>query len=96
MTDKDGNLLWFGDYYGWGKLKSKTKISGTAHQPFRLQNQYADRETGLHYNFLRYYEPDARRFMNQDPIGLLGGENLYQFALNVQRWNDPKGLAFER
>ncbi|WP_374041447.1 RHS domain-containing protein [uncultured Veillonella sp.] len=36
MTDKDGNLLWFGDYYGWGKLKSETNISGTAHQPFRL------------------------------------------------------------
>ena len=23
----------------------------------------------------------------------MGGENLYQFALNVQRWIDPKGLA---
>ena len=27
MTDKDGNLLWFGDYYGWGKLKSETNTS---------------------------------------------------------------------
>ena len=60
MTDKDGNLLWFGDYYGWGKLKSKTNISGTAHQPFRLQNQYADREMGLHYNFFWYYESVMR------------------------------------
>ena len=33
------------------------------------------------------------RFVNQDPIGLMGGEYLYQFALNVQRWNDTKGLA---
>lgn len=78
MTDKDGNLLWFGDYYGWGKLKSKTKISGTAHQPFRLQNQYADRETGLHYNFLRYYEPDAGRFMNQDSHGRLSPKQIKQ------------------
>ena len=31
--------------------------------------------------------------MNQDPIGLMGGENLYQFALNVQRSNDPKSLT---
>ena len=31
MTDKDGNLLWFGDYYGWGKLKSETNITGTAY-----------------------------------------------------------------
>ena len=83
MTDKDGNLVWFGDYYGWGKLKSETNISGTAHQPFRLQNQYADRETGLHYSFFRYYESDAGRFVNQDPIGLEGGSNLYRFAPNT-------------
>ena len=38
-----------------------------------LQNQYADRETGLHYNFFRYYEPDAGRFVNQNLIGLASG-----------------------
>ena len=93
MTDKDGNLLWFGNYTGWGRLKEETKVTDSAYQPFRLQNQYADRETGLHYNFFRYYEPDAGRFVSQDPIGLLGGENLYWFAPNVQRWIDPLGLA---
>ena len=36
-------------------------------------DQYADRETGLHYNFFRYYEPDAGRFVNQNLIGLDGG-----------------------
>ena len=54
MTDDKSNLVWFGDYYGWGKLKSETNVTGTAHQPFRLQNQYCDEETGLHYNFFRY------------------------------------------
>ena len=83
MTDKDGNLVWFGDYYGWGKLKNETNISGTAHLPFRLQNQDADRETGLHYNFFSYYDPDAGRFVNQDPIGLEGGFNFYRFAPNA-------------
>ena len=97
MTDKDGNLLWFGDYYGWGKLMSETNTSGTAHQPFRLQNQYCDRETVLHYNFFRYYKPEAGRFVNQDPIGLLGaGDNLYQFAVNAQSWIDPLGLSRNR
>ena len=62
MTDKDGNLLWFGNYTGWGRLKEETKVTDSAYQPFRLQNQYADRETGLHYNFFRYYESDAGRF----------------------------------
>jgi len=68
MTDKDGNLLWFGDYYGWGKLKIETNIIETAHQPFRLQNQYCDQETGLHYNFFRHYESDTGRFINQDML----------------------------
>ena len=31
-------------------------------------------------NLMRYYDPDARRFVNQDPIRLNGGENLYRFA----------------
>ena len=46
-----------------------------------------------HYNFFRYYEPDAGRFMNQDSIGLIGGENLYAFELNTKAWVDPLGLA---
>ena len=45
---------------------------------------------------MRYYEPEAGRFVNQDPIGLLGGENnLYQFAVNVQIWIDPLGLSVQ-
>lgn len=58
----------------------------------KLQNQYADREKGLHYNFFRCYEPVCGRFIDQDPIMLLGGDNLYAFALNIQRWIDPLGL----
>ena len=92
MTDGEGNLVWFGDYYGWGKLKSETNVTETAHQPFRLQNQYCDRETGLHYNFFRYYDPDAGRFVNQDPIGLMGGMNSYFFAPNSSGWIDILGL----
>ena len=91
MTDKDGRLLWFGDYDGWGRLDGETNITG-AHQPFRLQNQYCDAETGLHYNFYRYYEPNSGRFVTQDPIGLWGGSNFYQFAPNVLMWVDWLGL----
>ena len=91
MTDRDGRLLWFGDYDGSGRLDGETNITG-AHQPFRLQNQYFDAETGLHYNFFRYYDPHSGRFVTQDPIGLWGGENLYAFAPNAQGWVDPLGL----
>ena len=93
MIDGKGNLLWLGNYTGWGRLKEETKVTDSAYQPSRLQNQYVNRKTGLHYTFFRYYEPDAGRFVNQDTIGLLGGSNLYQFAPSVQVWVDPSGLA---
>ena len=96
MTDKDGNLLWFGNYTGWGCLKEETKVTDSSNHPFRLQKQYADRETRLHYNFFRYYESFTGRILNQDPIGFLGGENLYQFAPNIQGWVAPLGLAKNR
>ena len=37
--------------------------------------------------------PDAGRFVNQDSIGLWGGTNFYQFAMNALGWVDPLGLA---
>ena len=92
MTDIHGNLLWYGEYTAWGRLKKDGRVYKDAHQPFRLQNQYYDEETGLHYNLFRYYEPEAGRFVNQDPIGLLGGENLYWFAPNINIWTDTLGL----
>ena len=92
MTDKDSNtFILIRDYYGWGRLKEETKVTDSAYQTFRLQNKYADREAGLHDNFFRYYEPDAGRFVSQDPIGLIGGGNLYLYALNVHGWIDSLG-----
>ena len=92
MTDIHGNLLWYGEYTAWGRLKKDGRVYKNAHQPFRLQNQYYDEETGLHYNLMRYYEPEAGRFVNQDPIGLWGGSNLYRFAPNAQGWTEPSGF----
>ncbi|WWS99071.1 RHS repeat-associated core domain-containing protein [Pantoea dispersa] len=59
----------------------------------RMQGQYLDRETGLHYNLFRYYDPDSARFTQQDPIGLAGGLNLYQYAPNSFSWIYPLGLS---
>ena len=80
MTDIHGNLLWYGEYTAWGRLKKDERVYKNAHQPFRLQNQYYDEETGLHYSLMRYYEPEAGRFVNQDPIGLLGGKFVWVCA----------------
>ena len=97
MTDIHGNLLWYGEYTALGRLKKYERVYKNVHQPFRLQNQYYDEETGLHYNLMWYYVPEAGRFVNQDPIGLLdGGDNFYKFAVNAQGWIDPLDLSRNR
>ena len=46
MTDKGGNLPWFGIYTGWDRLKEETKVTDTVYQPFRPQSQQCDRDMG--------------------------------------------------
>jgi len=48
---------------------------------------------GLHYNRHRYYDHHAGRFISSDPIGLLGGLNVHQYAPNPTEWVDPLGLV---
>ena len=60
-------------------------------QNLRMQGQYLDRETGLHYNTFRYYDADLGAFTTPDPIGLSGGLNLHQYAPNPISWIDPWG-----
>ena len=94
LTDEAGEIVWEGSYQLWGK-----PIQEIAHteiqQNLRYQGQYLDRETGLHYNTFRYYDPDTGRFTQPDPIGLLGGFNLYQYAPNPLMWVDPWGLEYK-
>ncbi|MBF7994835.1 RHS domain-containing protein [Rahnella sp. SAP-29] len=96
MTDSEGKECWRAEPDCWGKVTGETdprEITTGGLQNLRMQGQYLDRETGLHYNLYRYYDPDNGRFTQQDPIGLLGGLNLYQYAPNALGWVDPWGLS---
>ena len=63
----------------------------------RFPGQYFDRETNLHYNYFRYYEPETGRYVSPDPIGLAGGFNTYGYVENDPiSWIDSDGLARNR
>ncbi|HEX5357229.1 MAG TPA: RHS repeat-associated core domain-containing protein [Aquabacterium sp.] len=91
LTDAQGRIVWEAQFSGWGRVT--TEQGDAQAQPIRYQGQYHDKETGLHYNRYRYYDPDIGRFVSSDPIGLGGGDNLYQYAVNPLTWIDPLGLV---
>lgn len=62
--------------------------------PLRFPGQYYDRETALHYNTMRDYDPSLGRYVESDPIGLKGGLNKYAYvSLSSLMFSDPSGLA---
>ncbi len=91
MTDAEGQIVWQAKYRAWGAVEKL--VVNEVEQNLRFQGQYFDVETGLHYNTFRYYAPEIGRFITQDPIGLLGGYNLYQYAPSAIGWIDPQSLA---
>ncbi|PHM26623.1 RHS repeat-associated core domain-containing protein [Xenorhabdus ehlersii] len=59
----------------------------------KFAGQWLDDESGLVYNRHRYFSPVAGQYLTPDPIGLMGGENLYAYVQNPTGWIDPLGLA---
>lgn len=68
--------------------------TGSATVNLRMPGQYFDAESGIFYNWNRYYNPEIGRYISSDPIGLEGGINTFSYvAQNPTNWIDPAGLA---
>ena len=59
----------------------------------RFPGQYADEETGLHYNYHRYYDPVTASYLTPDPLGLIPAPNPHAYVANPHVLTDPLGLA---
>lgn len=99
LLDATGTPVWRwnGNAFGVGGAaqdpdKDEQKVT---YNP-RFSGQYFDKETGMHYNTFRDYEPRTGRYVQVDPIGLDGGINPYAYVGgNPLSFIDPLGLFFE-
>ena len=76
-TSAVGSVVWRWDGDGFGDVAA----TGSAEINIRFPGQYHDAESGLHYNYYRYYGPTTGRYLSSDLIGLGGGMNTYVYAM---------------
>jgi RHS repeat-associated protein len=89
LTDGSGAVTASFAYEPYGA----TKRTGTDDTSFRFTGREDDGATKLYYYRARYYSPQLGRFISQDPIGLAGGANGYEYAGgNPVSFSDPLGL----
>ncbi|MCP3888581.1 MAG: hypothetical protein GY702_06865 [Desulfobulbaceae bacterium] len=90
VIDGGQAVVWEGSQEPFGSTMVTTNTLGNN---FRFPGQYFDTESGLHYNYHRYYDLSIGRYITPDPIGLAGGRNLFAYAnLNPTNLIDPYGL----
>ncbi|GCJ11353.1 type IV secretion protein Rhs [Escherichia coli] len=92
LVSTEGAIEWCAEYDEWGNLLNEENPH-QLQQLIRLPGQQYDEESGLYYNRHRYYDPLQGRYITQDPIGLKGGWNFYQYPLNPVQYIDSMGLA---
>lgn len=91
LTNDAGQIAWKASHGPFGKVNISVS---TLENNLRFPGQYFDGETGLHYNWHRYYDSDIGRYLTPDPIGLAGGINPFVYAeSNPTNYIDPNGLS---
>jgi len=81
LTNEAGTVVWTAQYDPFGKATVNEDPDGDGNSVtlnVRFPGQYYDQETGLHYNYFRYYDPSIGRYTRVDPIGLSVGSGLVE------------------
>lgn len=78
LVKGDGALLGAFDAELFGRVQGDAdKLT-----PLRFPGQYADEETGLHYNRNRYYDPETGAYLSPEPLRIEGGLRPYAYVDN--------------
>lgn len=96
VMDDTGKVVWRWESDAFGSTPANEDPDGDGVKVtmnLRFPGQYYDQESGLHYNYHRYYDPAVGRYTQADPIGIRGGLNGYAYVEgNPLRYTDPDGL----
>ncbi|GHA19348.1 type IV secretion protein Rhs [Arenicella chitinivorans] len=96
VSDENAQLIWTWDSSAFGNTapNDDVDLDGVALTlNMRFPGQYYDAESGLFYNWNRYYDAGLGRYVTSDPIGIGGGANTYGYVGgNPLAYFDPLGL----
>jgi RHS repeat-associated protein len=85
IADQSGRTVWRWDSEPFGSDEANEDPDGDGVRlghGLRFPGQYYDGESGLSYNYFRYYDAPSGRYSTSDPIGLYGGPNTYSYVSN--------------
>lgn len=76
LSNSSGHPVWRATARPFGKASVNNDVDGDGVEVefnIRQPGQYYDRESGLYYNYYRYYDPETGRYITADPLGVLPG-----------------------
>ena len=91
VTDEGGNLVAFYEYSAYGRVLTE---AGSFSSRFLFAGKPYHAKSGLYDFGCRWYDPQTAQWLTRDPLHVLGGLNLYQYALgDPVNLVDPYGLC---
>lgn len=97
IRDTSNNLIASYVYDAWGKVLTVTENTTNgigAKNAIRYRGYYYDAESNLYYLNARYYDPQIKRFVNEDEQNFLGADNSYiSYNLYAYCSNNPIAMV---
>lgn len=90
LADEAGTVQTAYTYAAFGATQSSGAASGNA---ARFTGREDEGGTGLYFYRARFYDTEAQRFLNEDPLGFLAADpNFYAYAFSAPTtYTDPTG-----